>query len=534
VPVSNRFRRVGALLASLLIAAAAASAAPVAAAELLELRLDGLKIPISLEQLELWVRQGPRSTADTADLGVWLDLLAPESRRELAQLLRAPLLRDQGFGRQLLDSWAGGQMLAELGNLLTTSDGASTTAALQSTLRRLLEQKQEVSAIELLRSLPGERLSLQLDGLLILADQWRQQLLLQGRSLRRLEALELPEHRSIPLAFSDRPRAVPRFFPLAVAHRSEPLPLELWTAPRPDPASAPAATPPWLLVMPGLGGTADQLGWLAAALAERGWSSVVLQHPGSDGPALKAALDGQRPPPGAESLPVRLADVEAVLAAQQQGRIPVSGDGLVLIGHSLGGLTALQVAGLAPEPGLADRCRRALDRLPVTNPSRLLQCQLPGAGLPATPARPADLRGVVIFNGFGSLLWPGVGLAPLPVPVLLVGGTLDLITPPLQEQLGLFLPPGDRRSRLVLIAGGSHFSPVRPSPREDLVFQLGTDLVGVDPTTVQGLLLRLTTEYLQTLDQSTPLPPQRRVQEGVTAYVLDPPAANRWNGLLGP
>jgi predicted dienelactone hydrolase len=286
--------------------------------------------------------------------------------------------------------------------------------------------------------------------------------------------------------------------------------------------------------MPGLGGTADQLRWLASTLADRGWSVVAVQHPGSDAVAMKAALEGQSLPPGAETLPTRLADVQAVLDAQRLGRLGIEGSGVVLVGHSLGGLTALLASGLAPVPGLESRCRQALSRLPINNPSRLLQCQLASTGLPPTPSPPPDLRGVVVLNGFGSLLWPSQGLAPLRVPVLMAGGSLDLVTPPVEEQLGLFLPPGDPRSLLVLVEGGSHFSPVRVADSEEALFRLGSGLVGVEPRTVQRLLLRITSEFLQSLDQPMRLPSQRLVQEGVTAYVLDPQTARRWRAQLRP
>jgi predicted dienelactone hydrolase len=287
-----------------------------------------------------------------------------------------------------------------------------------------------------------------------------------------------------------------------------------------------------VLLLPGLGGDADQLGWLAEVLAEYGWSSVVLQHPGSDAAAMKASLDGDRLPPGAETLALRLADVEATLAAQRQGRLPVRGDGVVFIGHSLGGLTALLAAGLEPERGLAERCSRGRDRLPITNPSLLLQCELPSVGVPDAAAPPADLRGLVLFNSFGSLLWPGRGLSPLKLPVLMVGGSLDLVTPPLQEQLALFMAPADPRSRLVLVEGGSHFSPVRMTASEEAVFKLGRDLVGEDPLRVQSLLLRFTTEFLQGLEQPMALPPQRRTLDRVRAYLLDGPTARRWQALM--
>ena len=528
MPVSRRLRQLKGLLASLLIAVPGLATAA-GAAEVLELRFDGLELPVNLDQLHGWSRSPSGRPGSGGDLAIWLDLLEPRSRQDLKVLLRAPLLRDTSFGQQLLDSWAGSQMLARLGDLLTTPDGSSTTAVLQTTLRRLLETRQDVSTIGLLRALPVQRLSLQLDGLYDLALQWRQQIDLQRQALQRLQTLALPERHMVPLAFGDRTSLRPRRQGLVVAHRQHSLPLEIWSA-----QGGAAPDSPWLLMMPGLGGNADQFGWLASELAERGWPVVVLQHPGSDGPALKAALDGQRPPPGAETLAIRLADINAVLAAQRRGELPVQGRGVVLLGHSMGGLSALLAAGVVPEAGLEERCRKALDRLPIANPSRLLQCQLPSTELPERFAPPADLRGLVLLNGFGSLLWPRRGLASLGVPVLMVGGSLDLVTPPLEEQLRLFLQGGDARSRLVMVEGGSHFSPVRLMPTDEVLFRLDEELVGVDPVRVQSALLRLTTEYLQTLEQPLLLPAQRRVQQGVTLDVLDAAAARRWKAGLQP
>lgn len=550
---------------SLLSGTAPLAARPAAAAELLEIQLEGLEIPVRIDQLEAWsqrelmlpaaspgaeahatgstaqadqARQAaaaarispPIANADPAtagsDLEVWLSLLEPSSRRALARLLRAPLLRDRSFGSQLLDSWAGSQMLAEVGALLTSPDGASSAPQLQRTLRQLLRERREVTALALLRALPAASLRLRLDGLLSLAEQWRLQIDQQAQALTALRRLQLPRQQRWPLPTSDA-RLSPRRVELTVPHRRERLPVDLW------PGQGPAASrQPWLLVLPGLGGNADQLGWFAGALAERGWSVAVPQHPGSDGRALREAFDGRSPPPGAATLATRLRDVAAVLAARRDGRLALPGEGVVLVGHSLGGLTALLAAGMPPQPGLADRCRQAIERLPVGNPSRLLQCELVSTGLPPPLPRPDDLRGLVLFNGFGSLLWPDGANASLPVPVLMVGGSLDLVTPPLEEQLQLFLPSGDPRSRLVLVEGGSHFSPVRLLEQQQAVLRLGREWVGVDPVTVQTLLLGLGSEFLNSLQQPGLLPAHVRLQQGVRAYVLDPAAARRWRRRL--
>ena len=518
------------LLGALTVSSWLVVAGPAGAAEVLQIQLEHLQIPINLRNLERWSHGDPHLSleADLAnggsDQAIWLGLLKPASRRELKELLRAPLLRDRSFGRQLLDSWAGGQLLGELGELLTTEAGQPTTGQLQASLRQLLLEKRAVSLIDLLVALPEPHLNLRLDGLLELAAQWRRQLRQQRHALRELAGMGLPQHRAASPWDRGGPMGHHQHLTLVVPHRPIPLPVEIWSPLRPGRVDR-----PWVLLLPGLGGNADQLGWLASALAQQGWTTVVLQHPGSDAAALKASLQGRRPPPGAEVLAERLADVKALLAAQGAGGLPVQGDGVVLLGHSLGGVTALLAAGLKPEPGLDRRCARAVDRLPLTNLSLLLQCQLPAAALPPALPRPQGLRGVVLFNSFGSLLWPDRGLRDLRVPALLVGGSLDLVTPPLQEQLELFRPVGDPRSRLALVAGGSHFSPLRLPPGDEALFRLGSDLVGVDPEAVQGVLLALTSDFLDSLDLAAPpRSSQRLFHRGVTAYLLDPSTVAHW------
>ena len=499
---------------------------PARAADELLVQIEGLEIPIDLRELEAWSREPEQERGSQV---VWLNLLDPQAREGLSRLLRAPLLLDRSFGRELLQSWTGQPLLREAGQLVQGEDCENLAPQLQATLEQLFDRQSEVSSLDLLRALPAERLVLRVDGLLDLAARLRDQLRHQALALEAVRRQPLPLRRSRPLLPQGPLPARPQLQLLPVVHRASPLPLELW------PARGGAAQRPLLVLMPGLGGSSSQLSWLAGALAQRCWPAVVVEHPGSDEEAVKSALEGAAPPPGAESLPARLADLQAVLVARREGRLGLAGDsrpsdGVVLIGHSLGGLAALMAAGLVPEAGLGQRCAQALVALPLTNVSRLLQCQLPtitGDGAPegwaAVPSgadelpqlEGSPLRGVVTFNGFGSLLWPRRGLAGLPVPVLMVGGSLDLITPPVPEQLGLLVSSRHPGSRLVLVDGASHFSPVRLAAEGRPLFQLGRELVGEEPERVQALLLQLTLEFLESGRQPALLSAQQSDHAGV-------------------
>ena len=490
----------------------ATSPRPAQAAGELEVRLDGMALPISIDDLSAWVRSGG---ARSSELGVWFNLLEEQSRTGVVDLLQAPLINDSSMTRQILNSWAGRQLLDQLGDLVQVDD-ETTGLTVQTTLEQLLEQRPEVTTLELLEALPARTVRLDLDALLEVAASWRLQLerqqLLVERLGRQPVSRQRLEQASESAASADG--ALERLA-LPVPHRERALQLQLWL---PE-ASIEPERRSWLVLMPGLGGSPDHFGWLGRALSRNGWPVVVLEHPGSDAVAVQALLEGRRPPPGAEVLPERLRDLQEVLSAQERGELPLSGDQLVLVGHSLGALTALLASGAQPEPGLGRRCRKVMDDLPLSNLSRLLQCQIQDVALPASTP-PASLAGVVGLNSFGSLIWPPGPSRPASIPVLLMGGTLDLITPPLAEQLGMLASFGQHPfSRAVIVEGGSHFSAIRVEGQSssgdgDDLFRLGEELVGVNPLAVQELLRRELIAFLEQIEGAAEATASHHYQEG--------------------
>ena len=505
-------------VASLLVSLLAPLTAPssLRAAEQLEVSFDGVVIPVDINDLVDWARSGGESNTE---LGIWLKLMEPASRKGVLELLGAPLITDRSMARQMLNSWAGRRLMDEVADLVRVDDDTVGVTVL-NTLERLLNHQPQVNSLDLLEALPAQRVRLDLDGLVDAADQWRRQLQQQQALVQRLDQIPTKVVSPAP-SLSTTPQAVaqPQQQLLTVAHRQAPLRLQLWhTAEEQLPAEhLPKAQQPegnrqqrtWIVLMPGLGGSPDHFRWLGRVLSAEGWPVVVLEHPGSDAVAVEAWLQGRRRPPGAEVLPQRLKDLDAVLKAQATGVLPVAGERVVLVGHSLGSLTALLASGLRPQPGLDWRCQKALDDLPLSNLSRLLQCQLTAVSLPESKP-PAQLAGVVGLNSFGSLLWPRRRPQPLPVPALFTGGTLDLITPPQQEQLELLLATAPQPgSAAVLVEGASHFSPIRVEGQDgdgkgDDLFQLGEELVGVQPLQVQALLAEEIAAFLKRLETNAP------------------------------
>ena len=482
---------------------------PARATKRLEVEIDGIVLPVSVEDLRSFGRLGDRSRSE---LATWLRLLDPDSREGLVRLLNAPVLTRRSLGQQLLSSWGAAPLIDALGALVRVEGGGSISSSeVLPTLERLLDQQEQVSTLDVLYALPTDQLRLDLNALLKAAHHWQQQLE-RHTSLMEVLAAEPSTRKDTPRPFktarSELSRANgPATMDLLVRHRAAPIQVQVWSSL----VSSTSADRPWLLLMPGLGGDPEHFHWLAEDLSEAGWPVVIVEHPGSDAEAVQALLDGRQPFDGAKALRQRLLDLAAVLGAQRQGRLPVKGTNVVLVGHSLGGLTALLAAGAGPVPGIDRRCRASLAAIPLTNLSELLQCELADSrALKTAPLDPQPLA-VVGLNSFGGLIWPrGNQTQPLEMPLLLFGGTLDLITPPLDEQIPLLRRLGQHPlSRVVVVEGASHFSPIRVesqagSVQGDDLFQLGEELVGVNPLAVQTVIAQEMIQFLEQLESKSP------------------------------
>ncbi len=511
---------------------------PARATDRLEVEIDGIVLPVLVEDLRSFGRLGNRSRSE---LAAWLNLLDPSSREGVARLLNAPVLTRSSLGQQLLSSWGAGALIDALGALVRVEGGGHISSAeVLPTLERLLDQQEKVSTLDVLQALPNEQLRLDLNALLRAASHWRQQLE-RHNNLMAVLAAEPSTRQANP----QRVKTVrlelsqsngPELMDLLVRHRESPIQIQSWFS---LVSSAPSDRP-WLLFMPGLGGDPEHFHWLAEALTEVGWAVVIVEHPGSDAEAIQALLDGRQSFDGARALRQRLLDLDAVLEAQRKGHIPVEGTNVVLVGHSLGGLTALLAAGADPVPGIDRRCRQSLAAIPLTNLSELLQCELADSRALKTAPMDPQPTAVVGLNSFGGLIWPsGKQTRPLVMPLLLFGGTLDLITPPLDEQIPLLRGLGHHPlSRVVVVEGASHFSPIRiesqgGSLQGDDLFQLGEELVGVNPLTVQTLIAQEIIRFLEQLEAKTSTAAVGHFDAGTTRWHrLDRSAANQLTGDL--
>ncbi|MCU0530240.1 MAG: alpha/beta hydrolase [Cyanobium sp. Prado107] len=324
-------------------------------------------------------------------------------------------------------------------------------------LRQALEKASaggEPTLLSLIRAIPGERVRLDLGRL----RQVSERMLAQRRRSEQLIAAVAPAPVAPAAAAGADPAAAVnrQVLGLAVPHRPEPLDVLLL---RPSQGGNGRL----VLVSHGLWDRPESFEGWGRRLAAAGYTVALPRHPGSDQEQQQEVLSGRVPPPSPEELVLRPKDLSAVIDAAADGRLQVGGldtRQVVVIGHSWGATTALQVAGLSPSDAeLRQRCPNLQD--PDRNLSWTLQCSWLQAADMAGISDRRVIAAVAVSPPLELLFPPGSG-SRLHSRVLLVSGTRDWVVPPDPEAV----VPASRGAtrlghRLVLARGGDHFN-LRP------------------------------------------------------------------------
>lgn len=209
----------------------------------------------------------------------------------------------------------------------------------------------------------------------------------------------------------------------------------------------------------GLASSPEDLADYAQHLASYGYFVAAPQHMGSDVRYAQEMLAGRSPHVFAPSDFVdRPQDISALLdklehcnETQFEGRLNLKAVGV--LGYSFGSYTAFALGGA--EMGfeqLADVC----GQLPNLNTSLLLQCQ--ALELPRSSYQLQDNRvqAILAMEPLGSELLGPQGLGQIRVPILMIAGSHDLVTPFVVEQARIFLWLKSRDRYLAVMQGKSH------------------------------------------------------------------------------
>ena len=339
--------------------------------------------------------------------------------------------------------------LAALGQLQGLTSQQQSQQEFKAAIQRAANAG-PVTLLSILQQLPGQSASFDLNKMLA--------------NMERNVGLMRVAHQlvtTLPPATTDpqflRPGPLPiasRRLQLVVAHRQTPVAMEV---------IAPTRNPNGKLVVisHGLWDSPHSFWGWAEYLASHGYTVILPVHQGSDKGQQAAMLNGSAPPPSPAELRLRPQDVKSILDAVADGRLAgfqgIDTKNVVVIGHSWGGVTALQLAGARANGDLLRlRCPNRND--PDESVSWVLQCSFVNAIADFNMSDSRVKAVVVVSPPIGLIADPRIGQGGLHARILLISGSRDVVVPPDSEAIGPFgMAPADGH-HLVLAKGGDHFN----------------------------------------------------------------------------
>lgn len=251
---------------------------------------------------------------------------------------------------------------------------------------------------------------------------------------------------------------------------------------------------PIIVFSHGLGSVRTDLRYLAQHLASHGYVVAALEHPGSNETHVKKALALQAPLLEAEEFLNRPKDISFILDNLKlindspgvlQGKL--ASDNVMVVGYSLGGATALSIAG--GELQLSELKQRCPGNVLAFSLGENAQCFAKSLPEDRYQLRDVRVKSAIAFSPTTSLLFGETGLTKVAIPTLIGSGSADKTTPALTEQAIAFdkLPAP---KWLVGFVGGTHLSVKDPATTMDQAGQPDTLYSGGEVVGEQAVEVR--------------------------------------------
>ena len=468
---------------------------PVFGAERIQFFYGPFEPTILVEDLEAIAAAEDPETVDAP----WLDQLTEAQLATLQTFLNYRFEVDVVMMSQISYSGVGENLLSRVGQIVQTESGLNGQQALRSALILAAADNQGLSILNVIRHFPLD--TIQLNWPLaqkVLAENqavFQEQMTVIADLQQQAEATaesenSLLEDPSQMGGYTWRQRVVTFINP----NRSAPSLADLYMP------QQQAESIPVIVISHGVASNRQTFAYLAKHLTSHGYGVVVIDHTDTNTEKFDQFLTGLDGPPNPQSLLHRPGDISAVLDTleQKSAEVPdlrsLNLNSVGVLGHSLGGYTALATAGATLQPQLWETvCSETVAEQPLLNLSMLIQCRFDELPEDVSLTVQDDrVQAVIAINPLTSHLFGAEGMATLTVPTMLVAGTDDYFVPALPEQIEPFQGLTMAEKYLVVVENGTHFTPLDASEQ---VLPVPDFLIGPDPTSAQPALKALTLAF---------------------------------------
>lgn len=456
-------------------------------------------ISISVGDLETFAKDGKVPTkyaqlakqVPPAQLQQWRQLLQQRfeiSPAYLSQFTNAPLVE---------------KLLERIGESIQPASRKNGMKSLRAALISAAQDKKSgLTPINFIKQFPSRQINLDLAEVFTLYDNFTELFKRRDKTIVAFDRIANAEvtannsdTNSIDLRRQGSFRWQKRQFAWLDKSRQRMVPGDLYL-----PQTTTTAPLPIIVISHGVAEDRTTYGYLAEHLASYGFAVASLEHIGGDANRFRQYFSGLAPAPKATELLERPRDVSFLLDELQRQaqtdatlrQIDVKQAGLV--GHSLGGYTVLTLAGAQLD---FDLIKRSCNPNRSLNLSVLLQCRANELTPQAYRLQDPRIKAVFAISPLGSTMFGKQGMSQIRVPVFLLGGGEDIITPVVPEQIYPFTWLQTPNKYLAILDKGTHFS-TQDISKSDNVFPVSDSLIGADPAQAQIYTKALSAAFFQT------------------------------------
>lgn len=261
---------------------------------------------------------------------------------------------------------------------------------------------------------------------------------------------------------------------------------------------------PLVVISHGLGGNRSTLAYLAEHLVSHGLAVAVVEHSGSSEAQVLALFSGRaREGVEPEEMIRRPTAIQNVLdqlesLAQQDAvlRNRVNFEQVGVLGQSMGAYTTLALSGATVDlDGLDQSCPPQVAQL---NISLLLQCLVPSLPMPLPPLHDSRIKAGFAINSLNSAVFGPEGMANIDVPIMMVSGSADTVTPALSEQIRPFTWLQAPERYLLMMEGATHFSTIFDPEATDESVPVPERAIGPNPDLAQRYIKVMSVAFFKT------------------------------------
>jgi predicted dienelactone hydrolase len=429
----------------------------VQAAEKIYFNFGTLELSLRVDSLEDYSRQGKINQ----ELAFYFREIPEKQQAQVREFLSQNYELDSIYLYRFFHTPLGEEMLSVMGKLINIEGGLNGKYALRASLLQAATDANGLNLLSAVRKFPNN-IELNMEEILAVM-----KLIQQARNTTREIITEIENLRDLEVAhetsinfhnLSDIRQAGTFQVNHQVLHlqdkqRNRKFYVELYYPPI-------EGQTPVVIISHSLASRPRDFAKYGKHLASYGYLVAIPQHPGSDFAQIQQMFAGYtRETFGVGEFINRPLDVsylldELAILNQTEFKGKLNLDSVGIIGHSLGGYTALALGGAQIDfEHLASNCQADF---PQANPSLLLQCR--ALQLPHQDYHLKDNRIKAIFalNPLNHSVFGEKGLTKITIPVFLSAGSKDVITPAIYEQIPTFSQLKSPDKYLGFIRGDIH------------------------------------------------------------------------------